>query len=66
MCLPKELKKTINPFLEKGWYLSRIGKHYIFKHNLGGTVTVSKTSSDRSFLKSVARDFEREALAHTL
>ena len=53
MSLSKNLKKAIKPFLDRGWYLSRIGKHYIFKHNLGGTVTVSRTSSDRLFYKEL-------------
>lgn len=64
MHLSKNLKKAIKPFLDKGWYLSRIGKHYIFKHNLGGTVAVSRTSSDRLFLQRVVRDFERESMTH--
>lgn len=57
----KDLKKLIKPFLENGWELIRISKHYFFKHKNGNTVTVSKSASDVRAFKKIEADFRRES-----
>lgn len=57
----KDLRKLIKPFIDnEGWVFERIGKHYFFKHPKGGTVTVSKTASDRNAYRKIEKDFIRE------
>ncbi len=51
------MKQVIKKAKERGWYLHRSKKHYIFKHDKGGIVSVSKTNSERRAWLEVKKDF---------
>ncbi len=55
-----EMKKIIKEAKKRGWYLHRTGKHYIYKHERGGAVTVSKSASTKGAFQAVKRDFNNE------
>jgi len=58
--MDNEIKKIIKAAKKRGWYLHRIGKHYIYKHDNGGTVTVSKSASTQGAFQAIKRDFNNE------
>ena len=58
--MDSQLKKVIKEAEKRGWVLQRTGKHYIYKHENGGTVTVSKTASTQGAFQAVKRDFKNE------
>jgi len=60
MAINREVKKVVKKYESNGWYLDRIGKHYIYKHPKGGCVTVSSTASDQNAFKKIERDFKNE------
>lgn len=55
-----EMKKIIKEAIKRGWYLHRTGKHYMYKHEKGGAVTVSKSASTQGAFQAVKRDFKNE------
>jgi predicted RNA binding protein YcfA (HicA-like mRNA interferase family) len=57
----REIRKIVKKYEKRGWYLDRIGKHYVYKHKEGGCVTVSSTASDQNAFKSIERDFISES-----
>lgn len=56
----REVKKLVRKYEENGWFLDRVGKHYIYKHENGGCVTISKTVSDHRAIKNIEKDFINE------
>jgi predicted RNA binding protein YcfA (HicA-like mRNA interferase family) len=58
--MDKRLKKLIKYYVSLGWYLDRKGKHLIYKHPKGGTVTISGSTSDVNTYWSVRRHFKKE------
>ncbi len=58
--MDKNIKKIVDFFVLRGWFHHRTGKHYIYKHPKGGTVTISRTASRRNYLKDVKNNFLRE------
>ncbi|MBT5491933.1 hypothetical protein HOK00_06720 [bacterium] len=61
----RDIKKMLEPFLKKGWFLDRVNKHSIFKHPKGGCVTVSNTASDTNAVKQIKKDFINEEKKHS-
>lgn len=57
--MEKRLKKLIKEKEQIGWYLDRKGKHLVYKHPKGGTVTIATTSSDTNMFWSVRRHFKK-------
>ena len=55
----KQLTKILKQAEQRGWYLARESRHYIYKHKKGGCVTVSKTPSEVGALKDIEHDFIR-------
>lgn len=63
----KEKEQVIKEAEERGWFLQRQKKHFVYKHKKGGCVTVSKTESNRRCCKEVVKDFlHQEQLYHNL
>lgn len=58
--MDKNLKKLIKEYEDRGWYLERKKKHYIYKHPDGGVVSVSSTVSDVNMRWGVRKDFKNE------
>lgn len=59
--MDKKVKEMVKEYEKNGWFLSRKnGKHYIYKHKNGGTVTISGSSSDKNAFWSVRRHFKKE------
>jgi len=56
----KQLKKILKEAEQRGWYLSRKARHYIYKHKKGGCVTVSKTPSEVRALRDIKHDFIKQ------
>jgi len=58
--MDRKTKELVKEYEDKGWYLHRTGKHLIYKHKDGGTVTISGTTSDRNDHWNIKRYFRKE------
>lgn len=58
------VKKILKDAKKRGWYLYRERNHYIFKHDKGGLVAVSKTNSERRAWLEVKKDFIHQEIIH--
>jgi len=55
-----KLDKVLSNARANGWYIHRVGKHTIWKHPNGGTVTTSKSPSCHRAIANIKKDFERQ------
>jgi hypothetical protein len=55
----KDVKKALEPYLEKGWEISKSSKHYQMKHREYGTVVMSSTASCPFSIKHILGDLKR-------
>jgi len=58
--MSSEIQKVLKEAEDRGWYLQRKKKHYVYKHPRGGCVTVSKTLSEPRSWKDAKQNFLRQ------
>lgn len=63
--LNKDVERVVKEALARGWFLDRIGKHFVYKHPEGGCVTVSKSPSDVKAWRKIEKDFINEEIKHS-